>query len=387
MTDTVYKGEFVKAELATSATSSLANLSDSEFEQRLALLKKGAERIARVKRELMKEDVHYGVIPGTPKPTLLKPGAEVLCGIYNLVPETRLEYYWGDNVTSPWLRVIATCHLRLGDLEGPVVGLATGSASTWETKHRYRRGQRTCPACGHEGSIIKGKADYGGGWLCWQKKDGCGAKFDGDDQAIIGQAVDSIDNPDPAELENTIIKMASKRAEVAATIKATKSSDLFTQDIEDAPNDGTEVKREVAKGQQSAQKKAPQTSKKEEPKKAQEAAPAAWCPSQDEPVYAANLETKTRKAEGNEGEEGYRPAKDYWGIDIIDAEQHHRVRVICWEREIAETVVESLEGEHPALLNVTVDMTKKIPRLVAAKIVKANSEETDDQTSDLFQGD
>jgi len=33
-----------------------------------------------------------------------------------------------------------------------------------------------CPACGAQ-AVIKGKAEYGGGWLCWKKRGGCGEKF------------------------------------------------------------------------------------------------------------------------------------------------------------------------------------------------------------------
>ena len=36
--------------------------------------------------------------------------------------------------------------------------------------------QNLCPKCG-KSAIIKGKAEYGGGWLCFGKKGGCGAKF------------------------------------------------------------------------------------------------------------------------------------------------------------------------------------------------------------------
>jgi len=40
-------------------------------------------------------------------------------------------------------------------------------------------------------------------------------------------------NMETAELSNTLLKMAKKRALVDATLSATRSSDLFTQDIED----------------------------------------------------------------------------------------------------------------------------------------------------------
>lgn len=34
-----------------------------------------------------------------------------------------------------------------------------------------------CPGCGETKAVIKGKAEYGGGYLCFKKKGGCGAKW------------------------------------------------------------------------------------------------------------------------------------------------------------------------------------------------------------------
>jgi hypothetical protein len=41
----------------------------------------------------------------------------------------------------------------------------------------------------------------------------------------------------PADVANTILKMAKKRAQVDAVITATAASDIFTQDIEDLPDE------------------------------------------------------------------------------------------------------------------------------------------------------
>src|SRR5579864_8027152 len=41
-------------------------------------------------REVMKPDVDFGVIPGTQKPTLLKPGAEKLCTLFGLTTRFQL---------------------------------------------------------------------------------------------------------------------------------------------------------------------------------------------------------------------------------------------------------------------------------------------------------
>ena len=211
----------------------MATMSEGEFETRLLALKRGQERIKRIKQELMEEDAHYGVIPGTKKPTLLKPGAEVLCSIYGLRPDFIPTLEVGDGLQAPTLRVTMRCELHLGDISGPVVAVGYGSANSWERKHRYRRGERACPACGVVGQIIKGKAEYGGGWLCWKNKGGCGAKWPDGAAEIESQQVSDVPNPDPYDLENTLVKMAKKRAHIDAALTGTASSDLFTQDLEE----------------------------------------------------------------------------------------------------------------------------------------------------------
>jgi hypothetical protein len=48
---------------------------------------------------------------------------------------------------------------------------------------------------------------------------------------------------EPADIDNTVLKMAVKRAVVAVILQVTAASDIFTQDIEDLPD---EVLNEVA---------------------------------------------------------------------------------------------------------------------------------------------
>jgi hypothetical protein len=38
-----------------------------------------------------------------------------------------------------------------------------------------------CPKCGKTASVIVGKAEYGGGYVCFKKKNGCGHKWEGKD--------------------------------------------------------------------------------------------------------------------------------------------------------------------------------------------------------------
>jgi hypothetical protein len=112
------------------------------------------------------------------------------------------------------------------------VAQAEGSCSSREKKYRYRNSARLCPECGKP-AIIKGKSEYGGGWVCFKKKDGCGAKWSDGAPEIEKQDAGQVPNTEIADVENTILKMADKRALVAATLLATGCSDIFTMDLED----------------------------------------------------------------------------------------------------------------------------------------------------------
>lgn len=227
--------EVVAKQTEASGTYAMAMLTDDEFEQRLAALRRGAARISRVKMELMRADVHYGKVPGTDKLALMKPGAEMLCQIYGLVANPVPTITYGDGTTAPPITVSVRVELHRGALDGPVVGIGVGAATSWERKHRYRRGERTCPECGVVGSVIKGKSEFGGGWLCW--KGGCGAKWDDGAAVIEQQPVGNVENKDQYDLLNTLVKMATKRGHVDAALRATASSDLFTQDVDEEQHD------------------------------------------------------------------------------------------------------------------------------------------------------
>lgn len=247
----VIEGEVVERGLVTvpdegltgAGTFALAAMSDADFDDRLAALVKHRKRVAQIQRALMKPNVHYGVIPGTDKPTLYQPGAELLCDIYRLRARLVVHRIVGDGEATPHLSYQTECYLHLGSLDGPVVAHASGTANSWEKRYRYRQAERVCPNC-QKPAVIKGKAEYGGGWLCWPKKDGCNSKWAAGDKAIEGQEVGQVDNPDPFDLDVVLDAMAAKRAFVHATRRGCAVSDLFTSDIEDLP--GFEPPREDA---------------------------------------------------------------------------------------------------------------------------------------------
>ena len=217
-----------------AGTFALATMTDEEFSQRLATLKRGRDRIAQIQRELMEVDVDYGLIPGTPKPTLFKPGAEKLALIYGLAARLENTFVPGDGEKQPLLKYESACFLHLGSFDGPIVAVGHGTANGWEKRYR-READKACPNCGAT-AIIKSKAEYGGGWYCFPKKGGCGSKFADNDEQLAGQATDPRGDPVLAnDLQNTLLKMSEKRAFVDAVLRATASSSLFTQDVAEEP--------------------------------------------------------------------------------------------------------------------------------------------------------
>jgi hypothetical protein len=183
---------------------------------------------------VLRRDVDYGQIPGTEKLTLLKPGAEKLTTFFGLSTRfqliERIEDWTGEgHGGEPFFYYLYRCQLYRGDL---LMAEADGSCNSREQKYRYREAQRACPEC-NQAAIIKGREEYGGGWVCFKKKGGCGAKFVDGDSAIENQQTGRVFNAEIADQVNTIQKMGQKRALIAATLLAVNASEFFTQDVED----------------------------------------------------------------------------------------------------------------------------------------------------------
>jgi hypothetical protein len=225
-----------KASDARDVEAALATLDRSQFMPAMSI-ELAVERyntITEFVSRVLRRDVDYGTIPGTEKLTLLKPGAEKLTTFFGLSTRfqviERIEDWTGaEHDGEPFFYYLYRCQLYRGDL---LVAEADASCNSRETKYRYREAQRTCPQC-NQAAIIKGREEFGGGWLCFKKKGGCGAKFQNGDASIEGQTVGRIFNPDIADQVNTIQKMSQKRALVAATLLAVNASEFFTQDVED----------------------------------------------------------------------------------------------------------------------------------------------------------
>lgn len=136
--------------------------------------------------DVMVKGVDYGLIDGFSKPTLLKPGAEKLCDVF------------GFSKTADVVN-------RIEDWEKGIFA--------YEVKMTLIR---------KDNKIIEAEG-----------LGSCNSK-----EASFRQQ-------DAYSIVNTILKMAKKRALIDAVLSATRSSGIFTQDIEDFPKDRRQTNMQI----------------------------------------------------------------------------------------------------------------------------------------------
>lgn len=215
-------------------------------------VKKRLDELQKFVSEVMREGIHYGPpFPGSDKLMLYKAGAEMLAEIYayTIIPRIvhRIEH-WTAAQGGPFFQYEFEADV-ISKRTGAIVGKGFGSCNSMENRYRWRNSARTCPACG-SGAIIKGRPEYGGGWVCFKKKGGCGETYKIDDPAVTEQEVGRQENDDVCTLVNTILQVAKKRCFVAAVIAVTQSSGLFESgedDGDDAPSGGGGRKKDEKK--------------------------------------------------------------------------------------------------------------------------------------------
>jgi len=137
-------------------------------------------------KEMMVPNVDYGLIPGCQKPSLYKSGAEKLCDVYGFSKQlevtNRIED-WEHGIFAYEVKMILISK-RTGQIEAEGIG----SCNSRERKYKNQDGFTLC---------------------------------------------------------NTILKMAKKRALIDAVLSATRSSGIFTQDVEDMDLGAGKAKREL----------------------------------------------------------------------------------------------------------------------------------------------
>jgi hypothetical protein len=215
-------------------------------------------------KELMKDGIDYGAVPGTEKPTLLKPGAEKLTTFFGLTPAFETvkaveDWSGADNSGEPFFYYWFRCKLHRGEL---LVAEADGSCNSRESRYRWRwvpeedvpagmdKAQlRTRKGSASEFSFAIDKAETGGKygkpveyWQAFRDAIANGTAKKVQRQTRAGRTYDAyeidttlyrVPNEDIFSQVNTIQKIGQKRALVAATLLAVNASEFFTQDLED----------------------------------------------------------------------------------------------------------------------------------------------------------
>lgn len=183
-------------------------------------------------QKLMVPGKDYGVIPGTEKPALFKPGAEKLLNYLGLTTRFEIltaEKDWtGENHDGePFFHYEIRCQIFYRE---QLIAEGFGCCNSWERKFRYRNAKRLCPNC-QQPAIMLSK--FHGGFYCNPKQGGCGKNFPANEPQLSNQTGEKIANPDIADQVNTILKIAKKRAFIDATLLAVNASEFFTQDMEE----------------------------------------------------------------------------------------------------------------------------------------------------------
>ncbi|WP_434565145.1 hypothetical protein PQ689_03195 [Thermoanaerobacterium thermosaccharolyticum] len=168
--------------------NSLSIIDSVSIQQVQATMQK-ISQFQKVIQSTLHQNHDYGIVPGTDKPTLLKPGAEKILMMMGL----RSEFEIVDS-TRDWekgfFQYQVRCKLYKGDV---LITEGLGCCNTRERKY------------------IK---------------------------------------QDPYTLDNTVLKMAKKRALIDATLLVASLSDIFTQDLEDMDLEGTPIQESIQQNRQ-----------------------------------------------------------------------------------------------------------------------------------------
>lgn len=155
-----------------------------------------------VVQKTLKQGHDFGEVPGTSKPTLLKPGGEKICMLFGLNPE-----YEFLKSTEDYDKEFFSYNIRCTLFRnGQPVAQGVGSCNSKEKKYRFINVD-TIPD------------SYMGASESFVDK--------------YGRTKYKINNPDICSLVNTILKMAKKRAFIDAVLQVASLSEVFTQDLED----------------------------------------------------------------------------------------------------------------------------------------------------------
>lgn len=203
--------------LAKSEPSQAQVVIDADYEG-LRMVVSPAEALRRVQelqafvKGVMVPGVDYGVIPGAgDKPTLYQPGAQKLAEVYG--------FAWSfedSGSVQDWAAPLFIFRKRCAltsRRNGHYIGDGIGSCNSKEDRYAWRWVFESALPKALDRSTLRTKRARNNGILY------------------------RVPNEDVFSLVNTIEKMACKRALVHAVLGSTRSSGVFTQDVEDLPRE------------------------------------------------------------------------------------------------------------------------------------------------------
>lgn len=164
--------------------------------------------IVNVMTSVMTKDIHYGIINGTKRPTIYKPGCEVLLSTFRIAIEPVVT----DLSTTDEIKYRVEC--RGNSLSGGYLGSGIGECSSSEEKYKWRK--VVCKEEFEQTPEDRRRKKWGKGE---------GGKTYTTDQVRMN----------PSDVANTILKMAKKRGISDFVLTVLAASEVFTQDYEDLP--------------------------------------------------------------------------------------------------------------------------------------------------------
>jgi len=168
--------------MSENMSNSLSIIEGVEINQVQSTMDK-ISQFQKVVQKTLRQNHDYGIVPGTDKPTMLKPGAEKILMLMGLRSEFELVDSTRD-FEKGFFQYQVRCKLYKGDM---LITEGLGSCNTREKKY------------------IK---------------------------------------QDPFGIDNTVLKMAKKRALVDAALLVASLSDVFTQDLEDIDLQGNQPSKQ-----------------------------------------------------------------------------------------------------------------------------------------------
>lgn len=164
-----------------------------DLENRIKIIKKQNNALMMIMDELLELNIDYGIVPGVDKPFLWKTGAQQLGLVFKLRPVFTIispEIDW--NKDPIFVKYEVKCQI-FNKETGVFLGEGMGACNNYERKYKYY----------------------------WEYPEN-GEKY----RAVF---------EDPLDKQNTLLKMAEKRAQVNAVLTVTGASRLFTQDDDLVP--------------------------------------------------------------------------------------------------------------------------------------------------------